>query len=95
MRADECWPWMGRRDKDGYGTLRSGTTLVRAHRFSYSLHHGETDLLVRHSCHNPRCVNPAHLSEGTHLDNMADRLAAGHYPRRPTPHLEPDGEVVA
>jgi len=77
-----CWVWSGRTDKDGYGTLRIGTSMVRAHRFSYELHHGPTNLLVRHSCDNAPCVNPAHLQPGTHLDNMADRKAAGHYPRR-------------
>lgn len=80
--SSECWEWTGRRDKDGYGCLRVGNSQVRAHRFSYELHHGVTDLFVRHRCNNPGCVNPAHLQPGTHLENMADRLAAGHYPRR-------------
>lgn len=80
--TDGCWEWTGRKDKDGYGTLRVGSTQVRAHRFSYELHHGPTNLLVRHACNNPGCVRPDHLIPGTHLDNMADRKAAGHYPRR-------------
>lgn len=79
---DECWEWSGRRDKDGYGVLRVGATQVRAHRFSFELLHGATELLVRHRCYNPPCVNPAHLRPGTHEENMADRKAAGHYPRR-------------
>lgn len=75
----ECWEWKGHRDKDGYGTLRVGATQVRAHRFSYELHYEATDLLVRHRCDNPPCVNPGHLVPGTHDDNMADRKAAGNY----------------
>lgn len=78
---DQCWEWTGRRDKDGYGALRVGATQVRAHRFSYELHHGSTDLLVRHRCDNPPCVNPGHLIPGTHEENMADRMAAGNYVR--------------
>lgn len=75
----ECWEWTGQRDKDGYGTLHVGSTIVRSHRFSYELHAGATELLVRHRCNNPPCVNPAHLRPGTHDDNMADRMDAGNY----------------
>lgn len=36
-------------------------------------------MFVLHRCNNPKCVNPNHLRLGTHLDNMQDRLEAGHY----------------
>jgi len=74
-QKDACWPWLGYRDKDGYGRITLGKRKVQAHRFAYFLKTGEEpgSLCVRHSCDNPRCVNPAHLATGTHRDNMRDR----------------------
>lgn len=28
--------------------------------------------VVRHLCHNKRCLHPGHLAEGTYADNRAD-----------------------
>lgn len=32
------------------------------------------DQIVRHRCHNRRCVNPRHLELGDRLDNLRDEL---------------------
>lgn len=82
-KGDGCWLWAGATDRDGYGIFRgsiAGKLYTKAHRFSYTLHTGELvpdGKVVMHSCDNPRCVNPDHLSLGTTLDNMLDKVAKG------------------
>jgi len=52
---------------------------VLAHRAAYELFKGEIDdgMLVMHSCDNPSCVNPDHLTSGSQKDNMADAARKG------------------
>lgn len=83
---DECWPWTKATNEHGYGVMRpegqrSGPT-VRAHRVSLMLAGVDIDgLVIRHSCDNPPCVNPAHLSVGTEADNSADMVARDRHAR--------------
>lgn len=95
---NDCWNWTGHKDKDGYGTLRTPTSLLRAHRLAFEIHTGSipSGLVVRHRCNNPSCVNPAHLTTGTHADNMADRIMAGNYPiNEAHPNCKFSDDVVA
>jgi hypothetical protein len=74
--ATGCWPWTAAKT-NGYGSFSMpDRTRVRAHRFSYELHFGKIPpgLMVMHSCDNPACVNPDHLSVGTNLDNCLDKV---------------------
>lgn len=69
--GSECWEWLGRPDRDGYGSFKVGGTRFRAHRLAYELTHGpiEPGLVPDHLCRWPTCVNPAHLEPVTHKVN--------------------------
>jgi hypothetical protein len=83
QKTDGCWPWTGSINNKGYGQLGisrgNRSRAVYAHRFSYELHVGPIPpgMGLLHSCDNPPCVNPAHLSVGTQRDNMLDAAAKG------------------
>lgn len=80
-RPDECWPWRGSIDKDGYGYFASDdrTRQLRAHRTAFELAGGVVPpgRHVLHLCDNPPCCNPSHLFVGTNLDNIADKVSKG------------------
>jgi len=78
-QTETCWLWTGARDAHGYGLFAIAGRNVRAHRVAYELEHGASpgDLVVRHICDTPACINPAHLILGTQQDNVADRNERG------------------
>lgn len=51
----------------------------RGNRLVYTLANGpiKTGMVIMHTCDNPRCVNPAHLREGTLKENSQDSADKG------------------
>lgn len=85
-KTDTCWLWTGATFDNGYGAFRDGNQRQsRAHRWSYENFVGPIPegLVIRHRCDVRRCVNPAHLTPGTHQENQQDMLERGRLGKRP------------
>lgn len=85
---DCCWIWSGTCvGHMGYGQLFIGIIGGKkrykgAHVVSWRIHNGmqvltKGEQILHTVCDNPPCVNPHHLSRGTHLLNMADMREKG------------------
>lgn len=84
---DECWPWLGSKNQDGYGKIAIGRGSGNgyAHRIAYEAFTGTElgELRGLHSCDNPSCCNPNHIFAGSQADNVADMKAKGREKKRP------------
>lgn len=78
-----CWVWIANKNNKGYGLFRARRLgfyeKVLAHRLSFMDAFGPIPKggCILHKCDNPSCVNPAHLSLGTHAQNMSDMFSKG------------------
>jgi len=69
-----CWEWQGSKDKRGYGLMRDGRRMRRAHIVMYEQKYGpvpDGKELDHFACDNPSCCNPDHVRAVTHAENMA------------------------
>lgn len=78
---DKCWLWIGSKRRRGYGRFclqveKNKDKSFVATRIAYFIHYkiNPVDKIVLHSCDNPECVNPNHLSLGSNLDNTNDMM---------------------
>ena len=98
----KCWEWTGYIEPTGYGRFRSEFGDL-AHRYSYGLHNNgykagdkwSDGKLVMHSCDNRKCVNPEHLSIGTHKDNSMDAKNKGRTQTMSRPERSGELNVLA
>lgn len=78
-----CWLWTGHWQLNGYGGAKTPRTRFKtgAHRLAYEIANGPipTGLVVCHKCDTRCCVNPAHLSVGTQMQNLRDCVAKGRH----------------
>ena len=74
-----CWDWTGSTNQSGYGTISFGNKNCLVHRVAFEEFCGEIPAghEIRHRCHNRICINPEHLTTGTHKQNMNDMVVSG------------------
>jgi hypothetical protein len=89
LGPDDCWPWLGRLDHDGYGMFGWAH---KAHRAAYEDQVGPipAGMSVLHHCDHRACCNGAHLFLGTQRDNLADMVAKGRQAQFVNAKLTPD-----
>jgi hypothetical protein len=75
-----CLEWIRSRNSGGYGHFKRDGKMVHAHRVSLERKLGRPlgpGMVARHTCDNPPCIEPEHLIEGTHAQNVADMIERG------------------
>lgn len=81
---DDCWPWTGRLERNGYARVKRSGKQILVHRIAFELSNGaiEPGNVVDHACHNDAdcpggydckhraCCNPGHLESVTQRENV-------------------------
>ena len=91
QNKEDCLEWKGCLNTDGYArALIDGDANAKVHRIVFELSHPEEDIkgfLVRHTCDNPKCINPSHLLKGTPKENGHDKFVRNRQPKKLTKEL--------
>ncbi|MCU1617220.1 MAG: hypothetical protein JWO98_4760 [Frankiales bacterium] len=93
-----CWAWTKEVNNKGYGRFtiyrHGGRARFLTHRLAYQLTTGRLlgSAVLLHSCDNPPCCNPAHLTPGTQADNVADSKVKGRAVAPPIRRGESNGQ---
>jgi hypothetical protein len=88
-QSGECWLWLGHIDQFGYGKRKRRG----AHRTIYEELVGPVadGFELDHLCRVKSCVNPEHLEQVTHLENIRRRYVG--YDTCSQGHLYDDGNT--
>ncbi len=74
IQIDEkgCWVWAHSKSGSGYGEFCVNNKVYSTHCFIYEYYHGSINpnLEIDHLCRNQLCVNPLHLEQVTHQQNV-------------------------
>jgi hypothetical protein len=71
-----CHLWTAYTNQKGYGRFWHLGRAVQAHRYAAGMLDWPPEIQTRHLCHTPACVNPEHLTFGSHADNVRDKVEA-------------------
>lgn len=88
-----CWIWTGTKSSTGYGVVRIGGKLQKAHRIAFGLARGfpvQPNGFLCHRCDTPLCVRPDHLFIGDAQTNMTDAHRKGRLLSKQTGKLTPE-----
>lgn len=78
---EKCWLWAAATNMK-YGVFFWNGRQALAHRVALEIRLGRpVQGWALHTCDTPLCVNPAHLYEGSHQDNMNDAVSRDRHSR--------------
>lgn len=79
-----CLEWQMTKTSTGYGQIWLRGKMILVHREMATLIYGlpQDKQMALHSCDNPSCINPDHLSWGSHSENMKQMWARGRAPEK-------------